>query len=371
MSNKLYLSLFGLLLLGTACNRSNPDATRQIVKEIPIREVAPTLIAIDQPEIGSLLHLSSFASSAENITLDTTKYGSPEGVFKIEFSNDGDFILLNTNQAKIYRYDSSGHFLNLIPGDDSMPQLINPVDFAYNPYNQHVFVLDNALNMILEYTLRGDFVRTKTPLPFGAIRIGFVDENHYCFYSNYSSEESASGYNYHVTDTLFNEVGRFEPCTPTKDSRIGFTQIFTYDGKHLIGKSPASNYLYHITADSITPLYQIEINDDENWISEKNADSLLHKRINLKNIDCCERVYFADHYMIVHYFTATDGLIRYPKTIVYDRNTQETLSGDILDNDLPLSEYDYYLSHRDNSLFNFRRANSKQPNATIHVTHLK
>ena len=36
-----------------------------------------------------------------------------------------------------------------------------------------------------------------------------------------------------------------------------------------------------------------------------------------------------------------------------------------------INNCNYYLAHRDNALFNFRRANSKQPNATIHVTHLK
>ena len=370
MRKKLYFSLLSVLLISACTRPSTSNPSNQPVPILPIQEVEPTLIATDVPQEKSQLRLSSFASSVETIVLGTTKYGAPESLFKIVFSDDKDFLLLDAAQKRIYRYDSAGHFLNLINRPDIVPQLANPVDIAYNPYNQHLFVLDNSLNMILEYTLSGDRVRTKMPLPFGAVRIGFVDENHYCFYSNYSSEESASGYNYHITDTLFNEVGRFEPCTPTKDSRIGFTQIFTYDGKRLIGKSPASNYLYHITADSISPLYQVELNGDEKWLSEKDADSLYEKRVN-HQMNYCDRVFFADHYVITHYLIASNEGILYPKTIIYDRLTKETLSGDEFVCDLPGAEYEYFTSYHDNALYNFKHARNKQSNATIIVTHLK
>ena len=370
MSNKLYFASLFMLMLGSACTRTNPNETRQMVKELPFLEVAPTLIATDMPQEKSQLQLSSFASSVETIVLDTTEYGAPESLFKIVFSDDKDFLLLDAAQKRIYRYDSTGHFLNLIPGKDSKPQLINPVDFAYNPYNQHLFVLDNCLNMILEYTLSGDRVRTKMPLPFGAVRIGFVDGSHYCLYSHYSSEDSTSCYNYHITDTLFNETGRFESYSRTGDLSIELMQVFSQDQGRLIGKSPRSNYLYHITADSISPLYQVELNGDEKWLSEKDADSLYEKRVNHR-MNYCDRVFFADHYVITHYLIASNEGILYPKTIIYDRLTKETLSGDEFVCDLPGAEYEYFTSYHDNALYNFKHARNKQSNATIVVTHLK
>ena len=324
-----FLLLCSFINLISACseNKQTSVATHN-------KENAPTIINIGTPEKGSLLGYSRFASSVDLIPLEDNDDCIISSADKVEVTRGGDILIFDRNLRKITRFDSTGHFLNCIAEIGHGPgEIIRPTSMTYDPYTDHVFVIDNGKMTLTEYDLAGELIRKEHPTPFGAEEIDIIDAKHYCFYSDFIKKKDETGFNYHITDHSFQAIGCYEPITTRWDGMID-SKVFMKAGEQHYSRSPESNYIYQISADTITPLYQIEYSGEGKWISEKNADQLREKILFTKGAAHCLNTYLSNKYLIIFIMVPIEDYYR-PQMVVYNRENGETITGENYHNDLP------------------------------------
>ena len=289
---------------------------------LPIVDCKIKVISISAPLEESILHFSDFATSLDFIPLEDCDDGMISSVNKLMITKDGDFLIFDEKLRKIARFDSIGHFRNLIGEIGRGPnELVRPIGVTYDVFTDHVFVNDNGKLSLLEYDLNGKLIRRKYPYPFGADDMGIIDEEHYCFYSDFLGKP---GFNYLITDKEFNEVGGFEPFEKWYGVSV-VEPIFAKHGKSLLGRSPNSNYIYQISADTITTLYRVDYQGQGNWLSEKEADARREKYLYTKDIAYCWRTHFSDNYVFMFIVVPSEeSTIR---LAVYNRNSGALLTG--------------------------------------------
>ncbi len=324
-----FILLCSFIALISACSENKQTSVATHVKES-----APTIINIGTTEKESLLGFSRFASSVDLIPLEDNESCIISSADKVEVTRGGDFLIFDRNLRKITRFDSTGHFLNCIAEIGHGPgEIVRPIAMTYDPYTDHLFVNDNGKLTLMEYDLEGKLIRSENPIPFGANEIGILDASHYCFYSDFIGERDGTGFNYHITDNSFKTIGCFEPFTTHWDGMID-GKVFMKNGEHLYSRTPASNYIYEVTADTIIPLYQIEYHGDGIWISEKNADQLREKCFKTKGASRCIETFISDKYLIIILEVPSEKFY-YPQMAIYNRETGEIHTGDNYHNDLP------------------------------------
>lgn len=326
INNKVVLFVLTVLSFCSSCIHNAPKALDEQIGSFP-----PQLITIEETDSEKVLRFSDFADSLSFIPLEDCHDAIISSADKVEVSKNGDYLIFDFKLKKLVRFDSLGNFLNKIGELGHGPnELIDPITFTYNPFTDHVFVNDNGRLSLMEYDLNGNLIRSKNPIPFYADEIGIVDANHYCFYSDFASENT--GYNYHITDTVFCPIGCFEPFQTMPPSRV-FSNVFLNSQEGLISKSPCSNYLYRVYADSVTPLYEIEHKGVDNWLSEKDA-SLLRNKYGAGHFSYCSKTYIVKNYVIIeNNITSGFGPCKYEMS-VYDIKTQVVISGYNCQNDL-------------------------------------
>lgn len=323
-SKNINLIAFTSLILCSSCNQNSSKNYEE-----RIADIMPQIITIEDYNRESVIHFSDFADSIEYVPLDDCPDAIISHVDKIEVTCNGDYLVFDDKLRKIVRFDSLGNFLNIIGELGHGPnELVHPITFTYNRYSDHVFVNDNGSLTLLEYDLEGKILNRKRPVPFDAWEMGIIDESHYCFYSDFSSDKPF--YNYHITDSSFNTVGVFEKVQDINVLNLGAI-VFMNCKSSLLCRSPRSNYLYKLESDSVFPLYQIEHTGSINWLSEKDAYRLRCEYENCSSF--CRETFVADNYIFI-YNSILDSEQLGSELSVFNFETQKILTGAIALNDL-------------------------------------
>lgn len=250
-------------------------------------------------------NFSDIIDSIYYLPLEYSEESSIYYINKLVVTNSGEFIVFDKKMRKVMRFDSTGHFLNLIGECGHGPnEFLYPCDIAYNTFENTILVTDPPKNSILEYTLQGTLVRDINTQYYPSA-IGIVDQDHYCIYSDFivSISEQDQTYNYNIIEREESAICHFEKVE-NLGIAPGYTNLFSSLGYRLFSKTPYSNMVLEYTKDSVIAIAKIIGEDSINWIDEKTTDirEIMHQIEHGKK--SCDKVSFSNKYLF--------ALIQYP-----------------------------------------------------------
>jgi len=210
----------------------------------------------------SSLNYSDLFSNVRYITFEFRPYAAIGTITQIEKTNDNDYVIFDIQNHLIVRYDSCGRFLNLI-GDrgNGKNEYNNPTMIAYDRFENQIIVQDNGSKKIKFFSLDGKIVKS-FPSPSWHCGVHVVDKERLVFFFNYDDGMQC---NYCVTDKDGNVCYQFERINPDYTPKVLplVNNTFFEDGCELYSRSPYSNVVYSIHADTILPKCIFRANEGE------------------------------------------------------------------------------------------------------------
>ncbi len=256
-----------------------------------------TATVVEIPQISTSHHTeySKIFSSVEYIPLEFSEESAFGDITRLDITNDGDFIVFDARLKRILLFDKEGHFLNKIGDVGHGPkEYINPVDIAYDSYNNTVVVADYSDHSLKCFDLKGELLRKiTTNIYFGTINV--VGSNAIATYSSYIGPYGT--YNYNIVDSLGSIVNSYEKIEPSSIKKSPYCRsVFSRHGEQTLCLSPYSDRVFAFSPDSISFQYRFAyqgeetlVHSFEDWIN-KNSHS--ERRIYLEKFAKTDRFLF-------------------------------------------------------------------------------
>lgn len=211
---------------------------------------------------NSTINYSDLFSSVRYVTFESRPYATIGKITQIEKTNDNDYVIFDIKNHLIARYDSCGRFLNLIgERGNGKNEYIHPTMITYDKFENQIIVQDNGSKKIKFFSLEGTLVKS-FPSPSWHCGVHVVDKDHLVFFFNY---DDGIHFNYCVTDKDGNACYQFENINSNYTPEVlpFVNNVFFSDGSELYCRSPYSNLVYSIKADTIIPKCFIRANEGE------------------------------------------------------------------------------------------------------------
>ncbi len=239
MLSRNLMVLATILTCFASCSSKDNQATNNSVLEI-------------NPEI---MEISSFLDHVEKvriIPLETRPDVIIGSILTIEAFADRFFAFDMQFKKSVFIYDSHGAWINTICSVGKGPaEYTNPKQFAVDPFNKELVIVDPSTKKILRYDLDGNFI-SEVKLEFLGYSIGFVDSETYAFKSMDDNRNPVvvttdrKGGNKTIVHTGIFEFNRFL-----------FTHFPNYKGKQFYIES-INDTVYHISKDKAEPWHYID-----------------------------------------------------------------------------------------------------------------
>ncbi len=240
-----YLLLPFILLIG---------CTKQTVQSPDVETI---YIEVNKSQFST--NISPFLQDdVDIIALETNDSCLISKSFKIEFAKEYIFISDKTTEM-IYRFDSSGKFLNCIGKIGAGPEeYVSLGDF--NIINDLIYIQDKSLDQIIVYTFESDFVKIIKPSP-SLYFDEFVNiDDDLFFVMNYRPSEIGR-YNIYSTNVSKGEIKSYLPYDKSIDSKQkkwGLKKyISKYHEKSALAILSNNDTIYSITEAGVSPKYQV------------------------------------------------------------------------------------------------------------------
>ncbi|MDR3062443.1 MAG: 6-bladed beta-propeller, partial [Dysgonamonadaceae bacterium] len=196
---------------------------KQVSKESAVSEIAEEssfekIIIIDPIDENVVLKYSDIYEDIQYVKLETRSDNLIGRIDKI-ITTDDKFIILDIAIArKVFIFDRSGKFLNIIGKNGEGPgEYDSPNDIAYDEYNDELLVWCHNKKTIMKFRLDGTFVKG-IKIDWWASSIYVVGENLYLAYlNNYTQGRGKiNDYNILIYDDDGNVVSRLLPYNKEK-----------------------------------------------------------------------------------------------------------------------------------------------------------
>ena len=335
---KNYLLSFSLFWVLISC--SNP-------KEVYVTDCAEPQYRVEIPTLAdtSTFRYSELFSDVRYVTLESSSYDAIIGhIAGLEICNNKDLIILDGKTKKVARFDSSGHFLNLIGTHGHGPgEYIHPISIAYDKYEDQVIIGDWFTKKLLYYQLNGKHVKT-LPLSANMEKIKVIDKNHILTFSNYRMAD----FNYYIFDTQGNEVARFDSIMRHEKDNISSASTFAIcygDEGSLICRPTFSSIIYKVKDCHVSPFIEIVPNDDS-WRIGRPED--LHQAIQKEKTSYLNTAILVNNKLIMTGYLSAMGRVCF----LYSDLHNETHGGTRIINDLlGAKKYDLYLQNTNKEIY--------------------
>ena len=160
MKKHLFYSLLMLMsLMGCNSAKANPEA--EVVEEV--QEGLPVINLSEGVEEVSALNLSDAAERVEIVKLETTRQSLISDIEHIQVTKD-DIWVYHLKDARVYRFDHNGKFLNKVGKIGNGPEeYIRMAFFWVDDHAREVYIL-TTLSGVKVYDYEGNFIRVQTKI---------------------------------------------------------------------------------------------------------------------------------------------------------------------------------------------------------------
>lgn len=243
-------------------------------------------------ELGEYRY-SELYSKVEYVKLEATEQSSIGEISKMEVLPNGDFIIFDKKHQILARFDTNGHFLNLIGSiGKANNEYVKISDFMYDPYTNQIVVDDAHHRSLKFYNIQGEFT---SDIKFDKMfhSFGIIDENHIAVNMNYGdwSKDGETVYNLHVYDRKGNLLNQYDPYNTKPKMLYDTSETFKFQNGRLICMNLYLPTIFTFEQDQIRPLYFIDFGEKQYPIEEyKNTDITTLKK-SLKKSAWCNKFY--------------------------------------------------------------------------------
>lgn len=284
-------------------------------------------IEIPDMKDSTSIRYSDIYSNVQTIMLEAPNNDAIVGtISKMEITNDGDIILLDDINGKVVRYDSCGHFLNLIGAKGHGPnEYVDPRAMCYDKYDNQVLIWDHGTAKILFFDIKGKVQKKlAAPYPWDMEVIGPYQ---LLYFYDYPKEKSL--YNYLIVTKNGKEVSKFEyiPDASSLNERPSTTTVFRYsDNDALLCRSALSSIIYKAQEGKVSPYIELT-SKDNNWAigRPEKIEKTYEKQYNANILNVLvangkvliDGYHFKDEYPFV-YYNDMKGHIRAGQKVIND-----------------------------------------------------
>lgn len=235
------------------------------------------------------------------IPLEATRNSIIGEVTSLEITNDGDYIIFDSQSKSVLRFAPDGRFLNNIgfcgPGEK---EYVLPLDVKYDTFSNQVLVWDNGSKRILTYTMDGK-ISSKIHLPWYIATFGILDKDHIICYMN--NKDGEDGTNYKIVrhdGTVVGEYGKYG--TEMTGFNPPADNVFSFQMGRCLCRPRYSSTLFQAGQDSLKALVSFDLKENaipHEWLSGSfwDLDEKLKKRPDLVEIF---NVYEIEKYYILN-----------------------------------------------------------------------
>ena len=259
------------------------------------KSVCAQELNLDAAKVQFEIEIPSFKDSAEirySDIFSNVRYVELEAkcndayisfITHMEITNDNDIIVLDFNNKKVLRFDSNGHFLNLIgEAGHGHNEYLYPRSIAYDKYENQILVWDVFAQKILYYNLDGA-IKKSIKLGMDCSEIKVIDKNHLILFLNYNDN---TGFNYLVIDKEGKECFKFEKIPHPEVLKSKPTTTYALnnsDNGGILCRAPYSSTMYRVDGQGAIPFLRF-VPKEKNWLLGKPED--ISKLITLKKPSC-------------------------------------------------------------------------------------
>jgi hypothetical protein len=161
-------------------------------------------ITIDNIDENTVLKYSDIYDNIRFVKLETRDDNLIGRIDKIIATNDKFVILDLAIAKKVFVFDNSGKFLNIIGSNGAGPEeYSSPDDIAYDEYNDELLILCHDKKVIMKFKLDGTFVRS-IKIDYWVAAISVAGKNSYLIYLNNYRQKDGKINEYNIPPSLFN-----------------------------------------------------------------------------------------------------------------------------------------------------------------------
>ena len=253
------------------------------------------------------IYYSELFSKVRYIELDSHPSQAIIGsIAGTEITNDGDIVILDQRNCKIIRYDSCGHFLNLIGDRGHGPnEFIQPKSICYDKYDNQILVLDSWSGKVLFYSLDGKMAKSISVAYPDGIRV--VDSKHRLLFYNYFPE--CLDHNFLICTNDGEECCRFDPVPDSFKSKQHPATNFVFSNTEddaLLCRAGYSSIIYKVKGSKVSAF--IELTSKEKIWSFGRTEKLMTAYEN-RNKTSIGQFHFVNDKFCIQGFNIEDGFL--------------------------------------------------------------
>jgi hypothetical protein len=211
-------------------------------------------ITIDNIDENTVLKYSDIYDSIQFVRLETRDDNLIGRIDKMIVTDDKFFILDIAIARKVFVFDISGKFLNIIGSNGEGPEEYDsPNDIAYDEYNDELLVLCHNKKSIMKFKPDGTFVKN-IKIDWWATSIHVADKNSYLVYLNNNTQKGGKINDYNIQ--IIDDNGMLiSQLLPYDKERIALSppskKVFSTFQKELLFSPYYTNMTFKIDMDSI------------------------------------------------------------------------------------------------------------------------
>ena len=251
-----YFSFFVVIFFLTSCSQKNNPVAVDIQEE--------NIFSLKPDKLDTLMY-SDLYCDVEFVPLECDASLPFGEISDLKITQSADFIVFDIIQKGIFRFDSTGHFLNNIGQcGHANQEYIEPLGIAYDKYNNKVLVNDNAKQRIVRYNLDGTFC-DEIKLDFYFNAFGVIDSTHIALFLDYYWQNNRKeDYNFKVVDLSGKVIYEAFPYSFVKNQiHHDCKHVFEDSDYGLLFLQPGTSVLYKVTSNSLVPMYFVNYSDED------------------------------------------------------------------------------------------------------------
>jgi len=209
---------------------------------------------------------SDLFSHVDYIKLEATEESRIAQIYKLQITQEKDFIVWDYHNGVILRFDQHGKFLNKIGSrGHGSDEYVRPIDVAYDRFNNQVVVNDNAQKSILFYSIEGQLIK-KLKLDFYFSTLNFVDNDRLVLFVNHwqANREGETDYNYKIIN---HDGDILDMYNPYQHDRHGFNPLadrtFKVQNGLLLCNEYYSPLIFTFTDNGMVPLFYLDFGNKQ------------------------------------------------------------------------------------------------------------
>ena len=219
---------------------------------------------IDNETYKKGIPYSELFSDVKYVQLSSSPNSAVGNITKMEITEEGDFILFDEINGSIFRFDSSGNFLNNSGcKGHGKGEYICPCEMQYDSYRKQIAVSDRGRKQIMFYDLDGEYLNS-LKFDYYFSEFGIIDKDYIVVFLNHEDqpEKEQMAYNFKVYDRSGKLVSKHEPygndlCKfwPTAD------YTFSRQNGRLIVNEYFTSPILTFESDTLKALYYLDFGE--------------------------------------------------------------------------------------------------------------